>query len=110
MLRRNVPRQWTNSPKWISERTEPGKEYKYNNTGYGLLALLVQRVVGRSFAEHMAATVFRPLGMSRTRWGLLPSSLAAPVMLLFAGSWTPGQASQAAPVDSARKGDSHLLA
>ena len=42
----------------------------YNNTGYGLLALLVQRVVGRSFAEHMAQTVFQPLGMTRTRWGL----------------------------------------
>ena len=42
----------------------------YNNTGYGLLALLVQRVVGRSFAEHMAQTVFQPLGMTRTRCGL----------------------------------------
>jgi len=42
----------------------------YNNTGYGLLALLVQRVTGRSFAEHMAQTVFQPLGMTRTRWGL----------------------------------------
>ena len=110
MFPRDFPRQWANSPKWISERIEPGKEYKYNNTGYGLLALLVQRVVGRSFAEHMAATVFRPLGMSRTRWGLPPSSFAAPVMLRFAVSWTPGQASQAAPVDSARKGDSRLLA
>jgi CubicO group peptidase (beta-lactamase class C family) len=60
-------RQWVNSPTRISERTEPGLEYKYNNTGYGLLALLVQRVTGRSFAEHMAATVFKPLGMTRTR-------------------------------------------
>jgi CubicO group peptidase (beta-lactamase class C family) len=51
----------------VKERSEPGVEYKYNNTGYGLLALLVQRVVGRSFAEHMAATVFQPLGMTRTR-------------------------------------------
>ncbi len=51
----------------MKERSEPGVEYKYNNTGYGLLALLVQRVVGRSFAEHMAATVFQPLGMTRTR-------------------------------------------
>ena len=59
--------QWTNSPARMKERSEPGVEYMYNNTGYGLLALLVQRVVGRSFAEHMAATVFRPLGMTRTR-------------------------------------------
>jgi CubicO group peptidase (beta-lactamase class C family) len=50
----------------VKERGEPGVEYKYNNTGYGLLALLVQRVVGRSFAEHMAVTVFQPLGMTRT--------------------------------------------
>jgi CubicO group peptidase (beta-lactamase class C family) len=59
--------QWTNSPARVKERCEPGVEYKYNNTGYGLLALLVQRVVGRPFAEHMAATVFQPLGMTRTR-------------------------------------------
>ena len=64
----NNARQWANSPTRISERTEPGVEYAYNNTGYGLLALLVQRVTGRSFAQHMAATVFQPLGMTRTRW------------------------------------------
>jgi CubicO group peptidase (beta-lactamase class C family) len=58
--------QWTNCPARVKERGEPGVEYKYNNTGYGLLALLVQRVVGRSFAEHMAVTVFQPLGMTRT--------------------------------------------
>jgi CubicO group peptidase (beta-lactamase class C family) len=52
----------------MKERTEPGMEYKYNNTGYGLLALLVQRVVGRTFAEHMSSTVFQPLGMTRTRY------------------------------------------
>lgn len=45
---------------------EPGAEYLYSNTGYVLLAELVQRVTGRSFREWADEHVFRPLGMTNT--------------------------------------------
>jgi CubicO group peptidase (beta-lactamase class C family) len=45
---------------------EPGAEYQYSNTGYTLLAELVQRVTGRSFREWTDEHIFRPLGMTNT--------------------------------------------
>ena len=46
----------------------PGSEYLYSNTGYNLLAVIVQRVSGRSFADFTRAEIFEPLGMARTSW------------------------------------------
>ncbi|MFI6297683.1 serine hydrolase domain-containing protein [Nonomuraea sp. NPDC050790] len=45
----------------------PGARYHYHNPNYSLLARLVEVVVKRPFAEHMAAGVFRPLGMNATK-------------------------------------------
>ena len=46
----------------------PGEEISYSNTGYTLLAEIVARVTGRSFAEFMQESVFRPLGMKATHF------------------------------------------
>jgi CubicO group peptidase (beta-lactamase class C family) len=46
----------------------PGSEYLYSNTGYNLLAIIVQRVSGRSFADFTRTEIFEPLGMTRTSW------------------------------------------
>jgi CubicO group peptidase (beta-lactamase class C family) len=46
----------------------PGTEYLYSNTGYNLLAIIVQRVSGRSFADFTRTEIFEPLGMARTSW------------------------------------------
>ena len=46
----------------------PGAEYLYSNTGYNLLAILVERVSGEPFADFTRRTLFQPLGMTRTRW------------------------------------------
>ena len=45
---------------------EPGSEYLYCNTGFMLLATLVEEKTGESFADWMTANVFEPLGMNRT--------------------------------------------
>ncbi|MEP2380789.1 serine hydrolase domain-containing protein, partial [Parasphingorhabdus sp.] len=45
---------------------EPGSEWKYSGGGYTLLQLVIEEVSGRSFANHMKARVFDPLGMTRT--------------------------------------------
>jgi CubicO group peptidase (beta-lactamase class C family) len=44
----------------------PGREHRYSNTNYLLLAEVVARVSGRPFGEWMRTTVFAPLGMTRT--------------------------------------------
>jgi CubicO group peptidase (beta-lactamase class C family) len=46
----------------------PGSEYLYSNTGYNLLAIIVQRVSGQSFADFTRTAIFEPLGMARTSW------------------------------------------
>jgi CubicO group peptidase (beta-lactamase class C family) len=46
----------------------PGAEYLYSNTGYNLLAMVVARVSGVSFAEFTRRELFAPLGMTRTQW------------------------------------------
>jgi CubicO group peptidase (beta-lactamase class C family) len=47
-------------------QNSPGAEHNYNNTGYALLALVVERVTGEPFPDWMAANVFKPLGMTST--------------------------------------------
>ena len=45
---------------------EPETEWQYSNTGYVLLASIVSRVSGMSFADFMKANVFEPAGMAST--------------------------------------------
>ena len=47
---------------------KPGTEYLYSNTGYNLLAIIVERVSGRSFADFTRTEIFEPLGMTKTQW------------------------------------------
>ncbi len=44
----------------------PGDEFLYCNTGYSLLAEVVARVSGKSFAEYTREHIFEPLSMSHT--------------------------------------------
>jgi len=41
----------------------PGSAYRYSNTGYALLALVVERASGMPFARFVDRRIFRPLGM-----------------------------------------------
>ena len=47
-------------------QNEPGAEWNYNNSGYGLLAIVVERVTGEDFDAWMRANVFEPMGMDTT--------------------------------------------
>jgi CubicO group peptidase (beta-lactamase class C family) len=44
----------------------PGSAWRYSNSGYALLALVVERASGRSFADFLHERIFAPLGMSGT--------------------------------------------
>ena len=45
----------------------PGEGLRYSNTGYNLLALLVERLSGVSYEEFLQKNIFEPAGMSSTR-------------------------------------------
>ncbi|MBX6365180.1 MAG: serine hydrolase [Gemmatimonadetes bacterium] len=46
----------------------PGDEYSYTNTGYNLLAIIVERVGGLSLPEFTRRYLFEPIGMMHTGW------------------------------------------
>ena len=49
-----------------SVKFQPGERWDYSNSGYSMLALLVQKQSGKRFADFLAERIFRPLGMTRT--------------------------------------------
>jgi CubicO group peptidase (beta-lactamase class C family) len=49
------------APKFVA-----GTRYDYSNTGYGLLALIVEKASGRRFADFLHDRIFAPLGMRET--------------------------------------------
>jgi len=54
----------------------PGDEHRYSNTGYNILAAIVERVTGQPLQIWMSENVFKPLAMTRTR---LRDDLGVPV-------------------------------
>jgi CubicO group peptidase (beta-lactamase class C family) len=44
----------------------PGTSYRYSNSGYALLALIVARACGSDFASFLRQRIFLPLGMRDT--------------------------------------------
>ena len=68
-------------------QSRPHTEWNYNNTGFILLSLVVERVTDKSFAEHMREGVFEPLGMNDTR------------MKMVQGELIPGSAQGYSPVE-----------
>ena len=44
----------------------PGRKYMYSNTGYALLAVVIERVAGMSYTDYMEQKVFARLGMANT--------------------------------------------
>lgn len=44
----------------------PGSKFRYSNSGYALLALIIQEASGQTYAEFLKANIFDPLGMSNS--------------------------------------------
>jgi len=47
-------------------RSAPGEKWSYSNSGYNLLALIVERVSRTSFSDYLTSHIFRPAGMLNT--------------------------------------------
>ena len=46
---------------------EPGTTFRYSNSGFCLLALVVERATGQSFDSFIQQRIFTPLGMAQSR-------------------------------------------
>jgi len=55
--------KWLNGTK---PRRAPGVKYQYNNSEYALLALIVERLSGQTFAQYAHDHLFTPAGMEHT--------------------------------------------
>lgn len=47
----------------------PGTKWAYSNTGYVLLAMVIQKVTDQSLGDFLGNRIFQPLGMNSTRLG-----------------------------------------
>jgi D-alanyl-D-alanine carboxypeptidase len=45
----------------------PGERWRYNNTAYFLLGLVIEKVSGQSYGDFLQARIFKPLGMDTAR-------------------------------------------
>lgn len=45
---------------------KPNKQYEYSNTGYAILASILEKVEGDTYANILEKEIFRPLGMERS--------------------------------------------
>jgi D-alanyl-D-alanine carboxypeptidase len=46
---------------------QPGETWSYDNTGYYLLGIIIEKTSGKSYWEFLAERIFHPLGMTATR-------------------------------------------
>ena len=71
---------------WIPGELDgvPGAAFRYNNNGYFLLGLLIERATGKSYEDNMRQRIFAPLGMHDS--GLYKAGL--PVARLASGHTT----------------------
>ncbi len=45
---------------------QPGEKFKYDNSGYAILAYIIEKVSGMSYPQFMKQNIFLPLGMKHT--------------------------------------------
>lgn len=52
---------------WIKElplSSEPGEKFQYSNSGFGLLAAVIEQASGLTFEEYVKENIFKPCGMA----------------------------------------------
>jgi CubicO group peptidase (beta-lactamase class C family) len=67
---------------WLASSPEPdfkpGQEWKYSNTAYLMLALIVEKISGKEFSEYAREYVFEKAGMENTNYFNLANPIDIP--------------------------------
>lgn len=58
----------------------PGSAYRYNNTGYVLLGMVIEKATGQKYAKYLEDQIFKPLGLRQTSY--CPSKTSDPTFAL----------------------------
>lgn len=58
----------------------PGSAYRYNNTGYVLLGMVIEKASGQPYAKYLDTQFFKPLGLRQTSY--CPSKTTDPAFAL----------------------------
>ena len=46
----------------------PGTNWRYNNTGYVILGMLLEKVTGKPYGQYLEERLFKPLGLTQTTY------------------------------------------
>jgi CubicO group peptidase (beta-lactamase class C family) len=55
----------------------PGESFRYSNTGYVMLGMIIEQVSGQSYADYIMEHIFRPSGMEYSMFSLKEGMAAA---------------------------------
>ena len=55
---------------------EPGTKFAYDNTGYILLGVVIEKASGQTYADYVSQHIFQPLGMKNTGYDVSGEILA----------------------------------
>ena len=61
-----TPRALLDIIKKLPYDSNPGERYLYNNSGYFILAYIVEQLSGKTLSEYLNETIFKPLGMTNS--------------------------------------------
>src|SRR5688572_25627258 len=75
----------------------PGTAYRYNNTGYVLLGMVIEKASGQKYANYLDAQFFKPLGLRQTSY--CPSKTTDPAFALGYSKGTSGGTERAKFLD-----------
>jgi D-alanyl-D-alanine carboxypeptidase len=82
-------------------------QWKYNNTGYILLGLIIEKATGKSYEENLKTRIFEPLGLKQTylqtgvpQTGALPNAYYQTPFDFATGEWNASQGWSAGAVVS----------
>jgi CubicO group peptidase (beta-lactamase class C family) len=58
--------------KYTEQKRKPGTKYRYDNGGYSLLGIILERVTKMGFREYVKQNIFEPLNMKNTSYSTIP--------------------------------------
>ena len=75
--------------KGLSFSNSPGIGYEYSNTGFAILAYILEKITGETYEHYVTAHILKPLGMTRTyfEYGDVPPAALAHGYRWLGGQW-----------------------